>query len=311
MSEPHKDENPAKSPEAAKADSSSASAALAQAVASAEKSGEKTANAEPAKTEPAKTEPVKTSAARTSLPPLPPEWRTHATRAAALVVAIGLGWAGGSQALSRGEQASPVMSEWAEAATAGIRQNRDDVVRLTGDMRVLKDLVQAMKDSFDQARSETAGQQRILIERTDAIERTAQDAAAKVAHVLDASGRLERASADAGGKLVGLAGRLDDIERQAKAAAVKPVATAPDGPSHTGSVPEVKAASKDMPLEGWVLRDVYAGVALVESRGGRLHEVVPGTRLPNVGRVEAIERRGRTWVVVTSKGIIGAPERWQ
>ena len=341
MSEPHKDQNPAKSPETAKLDSSSASAALAQAVASAEKSGEKSAKpeslkaesttteavkteptkteaaktestkTEPVKTESLKTEVVKTSAARTSLRPLPPEWRTHATRAAALVVAIGLGWAGGSQALSSGKQASPVMPEWAEAATAGILQNRDDLVRLTGDVRVLKNIVEAMKDSFDQAKIEAAGQQRILIERTDGLERTAQETAAKIAHVLEASGRIERASADAGAKLVGLAGRLDDIERQAKAAAVKPVATAADGPSHTGSVPEAKAAAKEIPLEGWILRDVYAGVALVESRGGRLHEVVPGTKLPSVGRVEAIERRGRTWVVVTSKGIIGVPERWQ
>ena len=99
----------------------------------------------------------------------------------------------------------------------------------------------------------------------------------------------------------------------ARAAAARPATatSAADVPQQTGSVPEPKAAPKEMPVEGWVLRDVYGGVALVESRNGRLHEVVPGTKLPNVGRVEAIERRGRTWVVVTSKGIIGVPERWQ
>ena len=82
-------------------------------------------------------------------------------------------------------------------------------------------------------------------------------------------------------------------------------------PPQTGSVPDPKTASKDVPLEGWVLHDVQRGIALVESRNGRLHEVAAGQTLPSVGRVEAIERRGRAWVVVTSKGIIGAAGRWQ
>jgi hypothetical protein len=183
-------------------------------------------------------------------------------------------------------------------------------VRLRGDVRVLKNVVEAMKESFDHAKDEAAGRQRALMERVERIERAAQETTATTAHVLEASGRIERASTDADAKLVALSGRFDDIERQAKTAAVKPAATSADGPAQTGSVPERKAA-KDRFLDGWVLRDVYAGVALVESRNGRLHEVVRGMRLPNLGRVEAIERRGRTWVVVTSKGIIGVPERWQ
>jgi hypothetical protein len=314
MSEPHKDQSPAKPPETAKLDPTSASAALAQAVTSAEKSGGKTATAEPAKIEPAKPETVKTSVPLHKRWPSPaPEWRRHAPHAAAMALAIGLGWAGGSQAVSGARQAMPVMPEWAETTASGLRETQENVVRLTGDVRVLKGIVEAMKESLDQAKVEAAGQQRALIERVEASERAAQDAAAKITLVAETSGRIERASTDAGAKLAALSGRLDEIERHTKAAAAKPAANAAigDGPTQTGSVPEPKASAKDMPLEGWVLRDVYAGVALVESRGGRLHEVVPGTRLPNVGRVEAIERRGRTWVVVTQKGIIGAPERWQ
>jgi hypothetical protein len=324
MSEPHKDHSPTKSPETATLDPTSASAALAQAVTSAEKSGGKTATAEPAKIEPAKTEAAKieaakTEAVKTSVPlhkkwPSPaPEWRRHAPHAVAMALAIGLGWAGGSQAVSGAKQAMPAMPEWIEAAASGIRETQENVVRLTGDVRILKGIVEAMKESLDQAKAEAAGRQRALLERVEASERAAQDAAAKIAHIAETSGRIERASTDAGAKLAALSGSLDDIERHTKAAAAKPAASAAigDGPAQTGSVPEPKVPAKDMPLEGWVLRDVYAGVALVESRGGRLHEVVPGTRLPNVGRVEAIERRGRTWVVVTQKGIIGAPERWQ
>jgi hypothetical protein len=54
-----------------------------------------------------------------------------------------------------------------------------------------------------------------------------------------------------------------------------------------------------------VVREVYDGAALVESQNRRLYEVVPGGVVPGVGRVEAIERRGRNWVVLTDKGIIG------
>jgi hypothetical protein len=54
-----------------------------------------------------------------------------------------------------------------------------------------------------------------------------------------------------------------------------------------------------------VLRDVYDGVALVEGRDG-YQEVAVGQMLPGAGRVEAIERRGDRWVVVTSLGLIAS-----
>jgi hypothetical protein len=50
---------------------------------------------------------------------------------------------------------------------------------------------------------------------------------------------------------------------------------------------------------------VYDGLALIESRNRRLLEVGPGAMVPGVGRVEAIEKRGKRWVVVTAKGLIG------
>jgi hypothetical protein len=54
------------------------------------------------------------------------------------------------------------------------------------------------------------------------------------------------------------------------------------------------------------VREVYDGVALVEGQNRRLYEAVPGGFVPGIGRVEAIERRGRSWVVLTDKGVIGA-----
>jgi hypothetical protein len=58
-----------------------------------------------------------------------------------------------------------------------------------------------------------------------------------------------------------------------------------------------------IPVHGYVLRDVRQGVAVLEGRSG-LRQVAPGDDIPGAGRVRAIEKRGREWVVVTSVGVI-------
>jgi hypothetical protein len=58
------------------------------------------------------------------------------------------------------------------------------------------------------------------------------------------------------------------------------------------------------PLKGYRLRYVFQGRALLLTPTG-LREVTPGTFLPGVGFVTAIEMRGGRWVVVTPRGIIG------
>jgi hypothetical protein len=91
--------------------------------------------------------------------------------------------------------------------------------------------------------------------------------------------------------------------------------TKPATPSVPAAPPAIEAATreeppvpkpvKSEPVDGWVLREVYDGAALVENRNRRLYEVMPGGILPGVGRIEGIERRGARWVVVTDKGFIG------
>jgi hypothetical protein len=56
-------------------------------------------------------------------------------------------------------------------------------------------------------------------------------------------------------------------------------------------------------VDGWVLRNVYGGSALVEGRPG-LIQVMPGDSLPGVGRVETIKREDGRWVVVTTRSLI-------
>ena len=58
-------------------------------------------------------------------------------------------------------------------------------------------------------------------------------------------------------------------------------------------------------VDGWALREVANGGAMIESRRG-LFEVYAGDSLPGLGRIDAIRRQDGRWVVVTSKGLIVA-----
>ncbi len=71
-----------------------------------------------------------------------------------------------------------------------------------------------------------------------------------------------------------------------------------------------EAVAKPAVLPGWVVREVYQGVALIQGRRGEL-EVVPGVSIPGAGVVKSIERRGNGWTVTTTKGLLAyaAPPR--
>jgi hypothetical protein len=94
-------------------------------------------------------------------------------------------------------------------------------------------------------------------------------------------------------------------------------AAAPVAPKEsTGSIQTANAGPAQVPLptpkpevarlptvEGWVLRDVANGSALIEGRQG-IFEVYAGDPIPGVGRVDAIRKQDGRWVVVTSRGLI-------
>lgn len=60
---------------------------------------------------------------------------------------------------------------------------------------------------------------------------------------------------------------------------------------------------RDMVLDGYVVRFVHKGLAIVQGRQGSF-AVAPGVTLPDAGRVLSVEKRGNRWVVVTAKGMI-------
>jgi hypothetical protein len=122
--------------------------------------------------------------------------------------------------------------------------------------------------------------------------------------------RLAIALQEPGKKLSALEARFDKFEGQITTTlntlSAKPAVTAAAASTSTDTNRDAAVRqAKAEPVDGWVLREVYNGSALVESRNRRLYEVMPGGVIPGVGRVESIERRGARWVVLTDKGFIG------
>jgi hypothetical protein len=126
--------------------------------------------------------------------------------------------------------------------------------------------------------------------------------------------KVEKAQVEPAAKLARLSEAVDKL-RAAPPAAPMPVAAAPVAAKDvTGSITPSATAPAAAPnvevaklptVEGWVLRDVSNGVALIESRRG-MYEVYAGDPIPGLGRVDAIRRQDGRWVVVTSKGLIVA-----
>jgi hypothetical protein len=133
--------------------------------------------------------------------------------------------------------------------------------------------------------------------------------------------KVEKAQAEPAAKLAKLSEAVDKL-RTAPAAASVPVAAAP-AKEVTGSIAPVAAAPAAAPktdlkaepkpevarlptIDGWVLRDIGHGGALIQSRREGVYEVYAGDFVPSLGRIDAVRKQDGRWVVVTSKGLIVA-----
>ncbi|MBY0381645.1 MAG: hypothetical protein K2W78_07000 [Xanthobacteraceae bacterium] len=114
-------------------------------------------------------------------------------------------------------------------------------------------------------------------------EATAKDNAARLARLSETLGKMKASPPDITGSIPAPA---------AQVASPAPAVTAP-----------ATTFSRLPTLEGWTLRDVTNGGAMIEGRLG-VFEVYPGDPLPGVGRVNAIRRQDGRWVVVTERGLI-------
>ncbi len=199
----------------------------------------------------------------------------RAAQAAAAVLLIGAGWLASYMGTLGNREAI-------ERLAAETARSQEVLARLTSDLDSLKGTMASYRDVNHTASTTSAADRAKLVEKVE---------------------RLAIALQEPGKKFSALEARFDKFEGQITTTlnnlSAKPTVTAAAAPA------AAESNRKTEPVDGWVLREVYNGSALVESRNRRLYEVMPGGMLPGVGRVESIERRGARWVVLTDKGFIG------
>jgi hypothetical protein len=165
---------------------------------------------------------------------------------------------------------------------------------VTGMGRTGVEDVQALKENIVQARVELAAL-KLTIESAN------RNATTQFTRISERIDRAERAQAEPAAKLSKAIDTLERLSRGEAAAAGKDV-TGTIAPPAAGA----NQAGKVGAVEGWVVRDVRRGTALIEGRMG-LVEVEQGDVVPGLGRVDAIRRQDGRWVVVTARGLIMPP----
>jgi hypothetical protein len=149
------------------------------------------------------------------------------------------------------------------------------------------------------------------------VEHTSKAGLSQYNKTSDRLDRVEKAQAEPAAKLARLNEAVEKL-RAAPQVAAAPAAAAPAAARDvTGSIsPPAVAAPVPLPVpkpevarlptvEGWVLRDVANGGALIEGRQG-IFEVYAGDPVPGLGRIDAIRKQDGRWVVVTSRGLVVA-----
>jgi hypothetical protein len=158
----------------------------------------------------------------------------------------------------------------------------------------------ALKAGFEETSKTGASQFNQTGDRLDKIEQALAEPAnnklAKFSDAVDKLGTTPPAAANA----MAAAPREPKEPKEVTGSVTRPVVAAP------ASVAQSKPQVGRLPtLDGWVLRDVRRGGALIEGRAG-LYEVYAGDPVPGLGRVDAIRKQDGRWVVVTTKGLVVA-----
>ena len=157
----------------------------------------------------------------------------------------------------------------------------------------LENTIQALKENVLQARVDLAA----LKVSIDAGNRSASAQFTRIGERID---RIERIQAEPVAKLNKAIETLERLSRADAATQSKDVTGSIAPPPPPGAGPNQLGK---LGVEGWVVRDVRRGTALIEGRVGII-EVEQGDVVPGLGRVDAIRRQDGRWVVVTSKGAI-------
>ncbi len=180
--------------------------------------------------------------------------------------------------------------------------------KMAEDIRALKANVEALRAAQSRAMKDATALEGLK----SRLEAANTETAASIAEL---AAKVEHVQREPAAKLSQVLERLDRIERQIAAplTTASISATSAPGLAATGKQAQLAVPPAKPPLENarggpqlitnWVVRDVYDGIALVESPRGSI-EVAPGETIPGAGMVKSIERRGAGWIVITSRGVV-------
>lgn len=256
-------------------------------------------------------QPLRAAAFRPNVPPAEsvrsksPNWMLRAAAVAALLAG---GWVA----------AGPVMSGLSssgapkQAALSPLEELRLELQKTNAELTQMRERLSA--DTPDYRARQLAELDALKKSLGEVTRRVEQARTAQAAATNDLGARLERARQEDARHREDILGRLARLEKGLTDD--RPVATLPAPSGNTTIAPRAAALqppppqmateaqpAKPSPLAGYVLREVYNGVALIEGRQGFV-EVYPGATVPGLGKVQQIMRRNGGWVVVTSNGVI-------
>jgi hypothetical protein len=149
------------------------------------------------------------------------------------------------------------------------------------------------------------------------IEGSAKQSNTQIAKIADRLDRAEKAQTETSNKLARTTESLDRIDHRlaANGAAGEATGSLPSQPpaaaaaNRTATLADPPRAAAPPPapvLDGWILRDVFNGGAMIQSPRNGILEVIPGDNVPGLGRIEGIRRQDGRWVVVTTRGVIAS-----
>jgi hypothetical protein len=203
--------------------------------------------------------------------------RRIAAIAAVVALAIAAGALGGALATAARMQAAGD-----DAATGGRQALEASVARIEADIQALRTGLELGMSQFNKTS-----------ERLDRLDKAQAEPAAKLGRLGEAVDKLRAPTAA-------------PVQVAAAPATMKEVTGSVTPPAESASAAAPKTEVSRLPtIEGWVLRDVARGGALIDGRRG-IYEVYAGDFVPGLGRVDAIRRQDGRWVVVTTKGLIVA-----
>jgi len=207
---------------------------------------------------------------------------------------------GGCRGAGNGGRKRPV-ARWQPSALGHMMRGDSQVTNssaLEASVARIDADIQALKVSLEHTSKMGMSQFNKTSDRLDKVEKAQAEPAAKLAKLSEAVEKLRAAPASAA-----VAAVTPVAAKDITASVAPPVTVAAAAPIPTPApMPEVARLPT---VDGWVIRDIGRGGALIESRRG-LFEVYAGDSFPGLGRVDAIRRQDGKWVVVTSKGLIVA-----